>query len=479
MTLAALVFPCLVCICIGKRLQVTSEQWQHRARRSRLERLYELDLTSSNSRPLSRINQSDAAVRDEGMPNARTAFATLLQKVSPASAFHFVGQGVPSSRERPSTTNLDPVVLDRLKCPDCGVPTVTRMRASREMTMSGDTPGAPASGPPSAAAKASVGQAPVGSPGGGPPGAGPPGSGAPQSGGAPKGGPPPRTPAQQAVDKLFETVFPLLYAFEPQGMLDSEKNLRVLWVRALLAAAGELDDPVAAQLLPVASRWLVSAPLARTVWVPVLPKLEWIKQRTEFIDRALDDFLAANTASESQVVLIGAGYDTRALRYRTSGANFYEVDLPKVNDVKATMMERFCKVNGESSGISGCRTLGVDLNKVTMAPPGVFAELEALGLDRQKPTLVVIEAVLFYLSPPAKRALLADAATFVNANVGSAVVLTDNLAPFVRTPSADDASAFLTPLGLSLQKHDSLWGGAIQFVRADGSGPDATNTIDV
>ena len=29
-------------------------------------------------------------------------------------------------------------------------------------------------------------------------------------------------------------------AFEPDGMLDSEKNLRVLWVRALLAAAGEL-----------------------------------------------------------------------------------------------------------------------------------------------------------------------------------------------------------------------------------------------
>ena len=107
-------------------------------------------------------------------------------------------------------------------------------------------------------------------------------------------------------------------------MLDSEKNLRVLWVRALLAAAGELKDDVASELLPSASRWLVSAPLARTVWAPALPKLEWIKQRTEFIDETLDAFLAANAGASPQVVLIGAGYDTRALRYRASAARFFE-----------------------------------------------------------------------------------------------------------------------------------------------------------
>ena len=81
--------------------------------------------------------------------------------------------------------------------------------------------------------------------GGPPPGVqtgGPPGSGPPAGGGPPKGGPPPRTLAQKVVDAIFEAAFPLLYAFEDGGMLDSEKNLRVLWVRALLAAAGELND---------------------------------------------------------------------------------------------------------------------------------------------------------------------------------------------------------------------------------------------
>ena len=93
-----------------------------------------------------------------------------------------------------------------------------------------------------------------------------------------------------------------------------------------------------------------------------------------------------------------------------------------------------------------------------------------MRLPTPRPTLVIFEAVLFYLSPPAKRALLADAARFVNLAPGSALVLTDNLAPFVRSPAQADAAAFLDPLGLDLTTHDTLWGGAIQFVRAKGAG---------
>lgn len=265
-----------------------------------------------------------------------------------------------------------------------------------------------------------------------------------------------------------------MYAFEPDGMLDSEKNLRVLWVRALLAAAGELKDDVASELLPSASRWVVSAPLARSIWAPALPKLEWIKQRTEFIDATLDAFLKDNSGAGAQVVLIGAGYDTRALRYREADATFFEVDLPSVLPVKEGMAKRYlANVPGSAVSVGGAgRALGVDLNKATMAPPGVFAQLEGMGLERSKPTLVVSEAVLFYLSPPAKRALLADASKFVSGAEASALVLTDNLAPFVRGPSKEAADSFLTPLGFDLQEHDTLWGGAIQFIKADGGSSD-------
>ena len=149
-------------------------------------------------------------------------------------------------------------------------------------------------------------------------------------------------------------------------MLDSEKNLRVLWVRALLAAAGELQDDVAAELLPAASRWIVSAPLARTVWAPVLPKLDWVRQRTDFIDRRLDAFLAASSAP-SQVILIGSGYDTRSLRYRDATCTFFEVDLPDVLSVKAKLAAKFLApagADGESyaAGLER-RSVGCDLNK--------------------------------------------------------------------------------------------------------------------
>lgn len=180
-----------------------------------------------------------------------------------------------------------------------------------------------------------------------------------------------------------------------------------------------------------------------------------------------------------------------------------QVDLPSVLPVKDAMATTFLKAEGgpRSVGAEG-RALGVDLNRATMAPPGVFAQLSGLGLDRSLPTLVVSEAtyththacirrcvcvvtasqpatahaacpspqaVLFYLSPPAKRALLEDAGNFVGGNAASALVLTDNLAPFVRGPRKEDTAGFLAPLGLNLKEHDTLWGGAIQFVRADGT----------
>ena len=91
-------------------------------------------------------------------------------------------------------------------------------------------------------------------------------------------------------------------------------------------------------------------------------------------------------------------------------------------------------------------------------------------MERARPTLVVSEAVLFYLSPKAKEALLQDAGDFVRGCPGSSrLVLTDNLGPFVSGPARETAAEFLSPLGLRLQDHETLWGGAIQFIRAEST----------
>ncbi len=46
----------------------------------------------------------------------------------------------------------------------------------------------------------------------------------------------------------------------------------------------------------------------------LMPKLDWIVQRTQFIDGVLDEFVRAQS-ERGQCVLIGSGYDTRAFRY--------------------------------------------------------------------------------------------------------------------------------------------------------------------
>jgi O-methyltransferase involved in polyketide biosynthesis len=117
----------------------------------------------------------------------------------------------------------------------------------------------------------------------------------------------------------------------------------------------------------------------------------------------------------------------------------------------------------DAAAAAAKRSLGVDLNKEAA---GVPARLQELGLTPGVPTLFISEAVLFYLSPPAKRTLLADCAKWICEADGSALALTDNLAPFVRSPSADEAAELLEGFDLELQRHDSLWGGAIQFLHA-------------
>ena len=118
----------------------------------------------------------------------------------------------------------------------------------------------------------------------------------------------------------------------------------MLWVRALLNSAGELDDGVAMELLPPSSRWLVGEALA-PLWAPAMEKLGWIAQRTAFIDEAVDAFLASGDG-EAQVVLLGSGYDTRALRYAGRGAKFFEVDLPNVVEAKRKMSAGYCAARG-------------------------------------------------------------------------------------------------------------------------------------
>ena len=116
--------------------------------------------------------------------------------------------------------------------------------------------------------------------------------------------------------------------------------------------------------------------------------------RTAFFD---DEVLEAVTSGVTQVVIVGAGYDGRALRFRRPGVRFFEVDHP------ATQCDKRRRVEG----------LGVALDHVTFASIDLMRErigdvLAAAGHDPARRSLFLCEGLLLYLTPPVVESLLRD-----------------------------------------------------------------------
>lgn len=109
----------------------------------------------------------------------------------------------------------------------------------------------------------------------------------------------------------------------------------------------------------------------------------YFRERTRFFDEAVVGALGDGI---DQIVLVGAGYDGRAFRYRAPGTRWFEVDHP------ATQVDKRSRLDA----------LGVDCSHITFVPCDLGAdELDAAlatsGHDPWRATLFVAEAVLPYL----------------------------------------------------------------------------------
>jgi methyltransferase (TIGR00027 family) len=228
-----------------------------------------------------------------------------------------------------------------------------------------------------------------------------------------------------------------------------------LWTRAVLSGRGIIDDPQAFEWLPTNTRWLVSPENAKLLPESLIEKLEWIGSRTRFLDQAVDAFLAEH--ADPQVVVVGAGYDTRCARYG-GRAKFFEVDLPSAVEAKKRILAK------RSPSIT-VEHLPLNLEDLKAGPSLPERLTSTTSFDPQKPTLYVFEAVLFYLSPPACSALLDAALT-----QGARVALTDSLtklgvAPRGPAPPPNKAACaeFFEGRGGALGAHDVRWGGALHY----------------
>ena len=136
---------------------------------------------------------------------------------------------------------------------------------------------------------------------------------------------------------------------------------------------------------------------------------EYLRARTAFFDRVVVDAIGQGIA---QVVIGGAGYDGRALRYAKPGVRWFEVDHPATQGDK---LERLAR-------------LGIDTPHVSFIPADFATDLIAepliaLGLDTARPALFLLEGVAVYLEAPVVERVLAEfrAVTAVGARLAISV----------------------------------------------------------
>ena len=124
--------------------------------------------------------------------------------------------------------------------------------------------------------------------------------------------------------------------------------------------------------------------------------------RTVFFDGQVTSAIAAGL---DQVVILGAGYDDRALRFRTPGVKFFEVDHPYTQADQRARLDAIL-AEDESAAVPGeARTAFCAVRPVLVAADfgsdDVVAALRIAGHDPVRPTLFLCEGLLVYLDQPA------------------------------------------------------------------------------
>ena len=105
--------------------------------------------------------------------------------------------------------------------------------------------------------------------------------------------------------------------------------------------------------------------------------------RTRFID---DELLQAVERGVRQVVLVGAGYDGRPLRFSDLPVRWIEVDHPATQDDKRRRLARI-----------GATTTNIRFVPVNLLDDSLDVELPRAGHDPAQPTLWVCEGLFPYL----------------------------------------------------------------------------------
>lgn len=165
-------------------------------------------------------------------------------------------------------------------------------------------------------------------------------------------------------------------------MREAEHSRTALLVAALRARSA-CDDPWASRLAGPEGEALADRLLADNPHMAL-----WLGVRTRFIDECV------RRLARPQVVILGAGLDSRAARLATPGARFFEVDAPASQAVKRATIEA---VDGYP--VDAAEYVACDFEREDF-----LERLVACGFRRDVPSLFVWEGVAYYLPEAAVRA---------------------------------------------------------------------------
>jgi methyltransferase (TIGR00027 family) len=125
----------------------------------------------------------------------------------------------------------------------------------------------------------------------------------------------------------------------------------------------------------------------------MFPAMEtWLALRVAYLDRLVG--LAVDQLSIRQVVILGAGYDTRAARLPRAGTTYFEVDHPATQAAKRERLAGLARYPVDAARYIACNFERED----------PIDRLVAGGFAAREPALVIWEGVVPYLTEPAVRA---------------------------------------------------------------------------
>jgi methyltransferase (TIGR00027 family) len=156
------------------------------------------------------------------------------------------------------------------------------------------------------------------------------------------------------------------------------------------------EDHLAVRLLPGFFKALFHIPLFRKFFVRVLAPAgiyEYVIARTKYIDTAFEQVLAEGF---DQILLFGAGFDTRALRFQAEAqqTRIFELDAAPTQQAK---IQQYQKRN--LSIPANLVFIEIDFDKESLPE-----KLDAAEFQKDRKSLFILEGVLMYLEPESVQA---------------------------------------------------------------------------